>query len=279
MQSIPIFIPKNTPIDSAVIESYMSRLKDDTEGAKSDFGNRIGYIGNGAVFGVALSYEDGILTVGNGCVSIDGYSNPITSVDIVTELNAGDYVVFDDYTISKSSEPEGIILGKYDGSGFDYSVRSMNSPEELSTVEVVNNIDAASNSVADYIYVWSSGELYIKDDRISDEMLSVVDRTEDMVVTPTKIGTNITSAKLKMSPGITAITKIESNSIINCEGAFRISVMIDGNEVDTRTGYVQDQNASVYIESECFIKKDATIAVRLYSDHPATVVHSELYVG
>jgi len=279
LQSIPIFIPKNMPLNSAAVESYLSRLKDDTNEVKVIFGDKIGYLGDGAVFGVELNYDDNVLSVGSGCVTVNGYSRPIVPVEMEMELSSGEYVVFEDDSITKVSEPEGIILGMYDGVSFDYSVRSMNAPEDISTVEIVNTIDAASSSIADYIYVMSSGELYIKDDSVSDEMLSVVDRNEDMPVTPTKQGTNITSAKLKMSPGITAITRIESNSIIEAEGDFYVSIVINGNEIK-RQNYSSDGDyINVYISSDCFVKEDATISVRLYTDAAATVIHSELYVG
>jgi len=267
------------PLNSAAVESYLSRLKDDTNEVKVIFGDKIGYLGDGAVFGVELNYDDNVLSVGSGCVTVNGYSRPIVPVEMEMELSSGEYVVFEDDSITKVSEPEGIILGMYDGVSFDYSVRSMNAPEDISTVEIVNTIDAASSSIADYIYVMSSGELYIKDDSVSDEMLSVVDRNEDMPVTPTKQGTNITSAKLKMSPGITAITRIESNSIIEAEGDFYVSIVINGNEIK-RQNYSSDGDyINVYISSDCFVKEDATISVRLYSDAAATVIHSELYVG
>ena len=277
MNSTRYSVTKNAPINSVEIISMVSRLNKDIADMQESLYDTVGYISNGAVMGMWLSYDGINLTIESGSVSYEGYTMPFPLTVIELAIADGDYIIFENREISASAEKTGIIIGRYVGGTFDYSVRSANSP--LSTVDIVDNISAAYSSDADYVYVKSSNEMYVTAPAVSDEMLSVVDRSSNFNAVTNGI-INIARAKISVSGYITAITKVKGNALIECESPIQASIIIN-NSNGIKYDFVPNSEDMIYVDiiRDCAVTTDADVKFRIFSDSPFYLHYSELYAG
>lgn len=277
MNSTRYSFTKNSPIDSVSLLPLFSRLKKDIEETEDNLYYMAGYIANGAVVGMWLTYSSGLLSVGPGTISFDGYTTPFTDSDIEISLSDGDYIVFNDYQITKSVTPVGVVLARYVSGEFDYSVRAANSP--LDSVDIVDNIPQAYSSDADYVYVKSSNEMYVTAPFVSDEMLSCIARTMDTTFIPDK-KISIARANIVMTDNITVITKIVCNAKIQCSSNIEVSIDIGTGKGDRNILY-PDSNGIIYVNlyRDCELYEDSYIRVMVYSDVQFIVDYCDVYAG
>ena len=277
MNSAQYGVTKNAPINSVEIVSMVSRLNKDIADIQETLYDNVGYISNGAVIGMWLSYDGLNLTIESGSVSYEGYTMPFPLTVIELSISDGDYIIFENRKISASSDKAGILIGRYVDGKFDYSVRSANSP--LNTVDVVDNISGAYSSDADYVYVKSSNEMYVTAPAVSDEMLSVVGRSSNFnAITNGMI--NIARAKISVSGYITAITKVRGNALIECATPIKASLIIN-NSNGIKYDFVPNGDDMIYVDliRDCVITTDADVKFRIFSEAPFYLHYSELYAG
>ncbi len=90
---------------------------------------------NGFVVGCYLEYDGAVLTVGDGIYYYRGVKHYVSETDSKISIVEGSYVVIDEEeNIRVSGYGNGVVLGRYDGSSFDYSVRNKLIPESATRV-------------------------------------------------------------------------------------------------------------------------------------------------
>ena len=101
----------------------------------------------GFVIGCFLDYDGVILTVGDGIYYYRGVKHYVSETSAKMAVSEGNYIMIDeDRNVIASGYGDGLVLGRYDGENFDYSMRSKLIPEDI-TRSPKNMIDSMCSFV------------------------------------------------------------------------------------------------------------------------------------